>query len=63
MNATYFRAPTLYGDHLVQAPGWNYWVVHPEGRCDHHHAERREEFLMFSKGADDGTPPTDEGGR
>ncbi len=30
-NATYFRAPTLYRDHLAHRPGWNYWIVHPQG--------------------------------
>jgi 2-polyprenyl-6-methoxyphenol hydroxylase-like FAD-dependent oxidoreductase len=58
-NATYFRAPTLYRDHLAHRPGWNYWVVHPKGHCTIISLNTDEEFLIFSKGADDGTPPTE----
>jgi len=59
-NATYFRAPTLYRDHLAHRPGWNYWVVHPKGRCTILSLNNDEEFLAFSKAPDDGTPPSDE---
>ena len=59
-NATYFRAPTLYRDHLAHRPGWNYWVVHPKGRCTIISLNNDEEFLAFSKAPDDGAPPTDE---
>ena len=59
-NATYFRAPTLYRDHLAHRPGWNYWVVHPKGRCTILSLNDDEEFLAFSKAPDDGTPPSDE---
>jgi 2-polyprenyl-6-methoxyphenol hydroxylase-like FAD-dependent oxidoreductase len=60
-NATYFRAPTLYRDHLAHRPGWNYWVVNPQGRCTIISLNDQEEFLAFSKASDDGRPPTDEG--
>jgi 2-polyprenyl-6-methoxyphenol hydroxylase-like FAD-dependent oxidoreductase len=59
-NATYFRAPTLYRDHLAHRPGWNYWIVHPKGRCTIISLNDDQEFLAFSKALDD-TPPTDEG--
>ena len=59
-NATYFRAPTLYRDHLAHRPGWNYWVVNPKGRCTIISLNDDDEFLAFSKAPDDGTPPTDE---
>ncbi len=59
-NATYFRAPTLYRDHLAHRPGWNYWIVHPQGRCTIISLNNDEEFLAFSKAPDDGSPPTDE---
>jgi 2-polyprenyl-6-methoxyphenol hydroxylase-like FAD-dependent oxidoreductase len=59
-NATYFRAPTLFRDHLAHRPGWNYWVVNPKGRCTIISLNDPEEFLAFSKAPDDGTPPTDE---
>ena len=58
-NATYFRAPTLYRDHLAHRPGWNYWIVHPKGRCTIISLNDQEEFLAFSKAPDDGTPPSD----
>jgi 2-polyprenyl-6-methoxyphenol hydroxylase-like FAD-dependent oxidoreductase len=58
-NATYFRAPTLYRDHLAHRPGWNYWMVNPKGRCTIISLNDVQEFLAFSKGADDGAPPTD----
>jgi 2-polyprenyl-6-methoxyphenol hydroxylase-like FAD-dependent oxidoreductase len=59
-NATYFRAPTLYRDHLAHRPGWNFWVVHPKGRCTIISLNDNDEFLAFSKAPDDGTPPSDE---
>ena len=59
-NAIYFRAPTLYRDHLARRPGWNYWVVHPKGRCTIISLNDDEEFLAFAKAPDDGAPPTDE---
>jgi FAD binding domain-containing protein/aromatic ring hydroxylase-like protein len=59
-NATYFRAPTLYRDHLAHRPGWNYWMVNPKGRCTLITLNDPDEFLAFSKGADDGSVPTDE---
>jgi len=59
-NATYFRAPTLFRDHLAQRPGWNYWVVNPKGRCTIISLNDPDEFLAFSKASDDGAPPTDE---
>jgi 2-polyprenyl-6-methoxyphenol hydroxylase-like FAD-dependent oxidoreductase len=58
-NATYFRAPTLYRDHLAHRPGWNYWVVNPKGRCTIISLNDPDEFLAFSKGSDDGVAPTD----
>ena len=61
MNATYFRAPTLYPDYLAERPGWNYWVVNPEGRCVIITLNDPDQFLMFSKGSDEGIAPTDEG--
>jgi 2-polyprenyl-6-methoxyphenol hydroxylase-like FAD-dependent oxidoreductase len=61
MNATYFRAPTLYRDHLAQRPGWNYWIVNPHMRFVLITLNDTEEFLVFSKGSDEAVPPTDEG--
>ena len=61
MNATYFRAPTLYRDHLAQRPGWNYWIVNPQMRFVLITLNDAEEFLVLSKGSDDAVPPTDEG--
>jgi len=60
MNATYLRAPTLYREHLVRDPGWQYWVVNPQVRATIISLNRDDEFLVFSKGSDDGVPPTDE---
>jgi 2-polyprenyl-6-methoxyphenol hydroxylase-like FAD-dependent oxidoreductase len=59
-NATYFRAPTLYRDHLAHRPGWNYWIVNPKGRCTIISLNRDDEFLSFSKAPDDGAEPTDQ---
>jgi 2-polyprenyl-6-methoxyphenol hydroxylase-like FAD-dependent oxidoreductase len=59
-NATYFRAPTLYRDHLAHRPGWNYWIVNPKGRCTILCLNNDEEFLAFSKAPDDGAEPTDQ---
>ncbi len=59
-NAIYFRAPTLFRDHLAHRLGWNYWVVHPKGRCTIISLNNDEEFLAFAKAPDDGTQPTDE---
>ena len=61
MNATYFRAPTLYRDHLAKRPGWNYWIVNPEMRFVLITLNDPDEFLVFSKGSDEGIPPTDAG--
>jgi 2-polyprenyl-6-methoxyphenol hydroxylase-like FAD-dependent oxidoreductase len=59
-NATYFRAPTLYRDHLAHRVGWNYWIVNPKGRCTIISLNNDEEFLAFSKAPDDGAEPTDQ---
>jgi 2-polyprenyl-6-methoxyphenol hydroxylase-like FAD-dependent oxidoreductase len=59
-DAIYFRAPTLYRDHLAHRAGWNYWIVHPKGRCTIISLNNDEEFLAFAKAPDDGTTPTDE---
>ena len=59
-DAIYFRAPTLYRDHLAHRAGWNYWIVHPKGRCTIISLNNDEEFLAFTKAPDDGTTPTDE---
>jgi 2-polyprenyl-6-methoxyphenol hydroxylase-like FAD-dependent oxidoreductase len=59
-NATYFRAPTLYRDHLAHRAGWNYWIVNPKGRCTIISLNNDEEFLAFSKAPDDGAEPTDQ---
>jgi 2-polyprenyl-6-methoxyphenol hydroxylase-like FAD-dependent oxidoreductase len=59
MNATYFRAPTLYRDHLARRPGWNYWIVNPEMRFVLITLNDPDEFLVFSKGSDEGIAPTD----
>ena len=50
-NATYFRAPTLYRDHLAHRPGWNYWMVNPEGPLHHHLAQRRRGVPGVLQGA------------
>jgi 2-polyprenyl-6-methoxyphenol hydroxylase-like FAD-dependent oxidoreductase len=60
MNATYLRAPTLYRDHLAQRPGWNYWIVNPEMRYVLITLNDPDDFLVFSKGSDEGVAPTDE---
>ena len=60
MNATYLKAPTLFRDHLAHRPGWQYWTVNPEVRATIITLKSDDEFLVFSKGADDGTPPTDQ---
>jgi 2-polyprenyl-6-methoxyphenol hydroxylase-like FAD-dependent oxidoreductase len=60
MNATYLRAPTLYRDHLARRPGWIYWVINPEIRSPIISLNRDDEFLVFSKGSDEGLAPTDE---
>jgi 2-polyprenyl-6-methoxyphenol hydroxylase-like FAD-dependent oxidoreductase len=59
-NATYFRAPTLFRDHLARRVGWNYWIVDPKGRCTIISLNNDEEFLSFTKVPDDGAPPTDD---
>ena len=59
MNATYLKAPTLFRDHLAHRPGWQYWTVNPEVRATIITLKSDDEFLVFSKGADDGAPPTD----
>jgi 2-polyprenyl-6-methoxyphenol hydroxylase-like FAD-dependent oxidoreductase len=59
-NATYFRAPTLFRDHLARRVGWNYWIVDPKGRCTIISLNNDEEFLAFTKVPDDGAPPTDD---
>ena len=59
MNATYLKAPTLFRDHLAHRAGWQYWTVNPEVRATIITLKSDDEFLVFSKGADDGTPPTD----
>src|SRR5919205_1091656 len=62
MNATYFRAPTLYRDHLAHRPGWNYWIVNPELRYVLITLNDPDDFLVFSKGSDEGIAPTDDFG-
>jgi 2-polyprenyl-6-methoxyphenol hydroxylase-like FAD-dependent oxidoreductase len=59
MNATYFHAPTLYRDHLEKRPGWNYWIVNPELRFVLITLNDPDDFLVFSKGSDEGLMPTD----
>jgi 2-polyprenyl-6-methoxyphenol hydroxylase-like FAD-dependent oxidoreductase len=59
MNATYLRAPTLYRDHLAHRPGWNYWIVNPEMRYVLITLNDPDDFLVFSKGSDEGIAPTD----
>ena len=60
MNATYFRAPTLFRDHLAHRPGWQYWMVNPEVPLHHHLAQRATRNSWCSpRRADDGAPPTD----
>jgi 2-polyprenyl-6-methoxyphenol hydroxylase-like FAD-dependent oxidoreductase len=59
MNATYLRAPTLYRDHLAHRPGWNYWIVNPEMRCVLITLNDPDDFLVFSKGSDEGIAPND----
>ena len=59
MVATHMRAPTLYRDHLVRRHGWQYWVVNPQVRATIIALSRDDEFLIFSKAADDATPPND----
>jgi hypothetical protein len=59
-NATYFRAPTLFRDHLAHRVGWNYWIVDPKGRCTIISLNNDEEFLAFTKVPDDAGPPTDD---
>jgi 2-polyprenyl-6-methoxyphenol hydroxylase-like FAD-dependent oxidoreductase len=59
MNATFFRAPTLYRDHLEKRPGWNYWIVNPELRFVLITLNDPDDFLVFSKGSDEGLMPTD----
>jgi 2-polyprenyl-6-methoxyphenol hydroxylase-like FAD-dependent oxidoreductase len=59
MNATYLKAPTLFRDHLAHRPSWQYWAVNPEVRATIITLKSDDEFLVFSKGADDGAPPTD----
>jgi 2-polyprenyl-6-methoxyphenol hydroxylase-like FAD-dependent oxidoreductase len=61
MNATYFSAPTLYPDFLARRPGWNYWIVNPDMRAVIITLNDPDQFLMFTKGSDEGIPPTDEG--
>jgi 2-polyprenyl-6-methoxyphenol hydroxylase-like FAD-dependent oxidoreductase len=60
MNATYLRAPTLHRDHLAARACWQYWVINPEVRATIISLNAEDEFLVFSKGADDGSVPTDE---
>ena len=60
MNATYFRAPTLHREHLAHRPGWNYWIVNPQIRFVLITLNEAEDFLVLSKGSDEGAPPTDE---
>ena len=60
MNATYLRAPTLYRDHLAHRPGWNYWIVNPELRYVLITLNDPDDFLVFSKGSDEGLVPSDE---
>ena len=59
-NATYFRAPTLYRDHLAHRVGWNYWMVNPKGRCTLISLNDPQEFLAFSKAPDDIENPSDD---
>jgi 2-polyprenyl-6-methoxyphenol hydroxylase-like FAD-dependent oxidoreductase len=59
-NATYFRAPTLFRDHLARRVGWNYWIVDPKGRCTIISLNNDEEFLSFTKVPDDAGLPTDD---
>jgi 2-polyprenyl-6-methoxyphenol hydroxylase-like FAD-dependent oxidoreductase len=60
MNATYFRAPTLYRDYLAKRPGWNYWIINPQMRAVIITLNDPDDFLMFTKGSDEGIAPTDE---
>jgi len=60
MNATYFRAPTLHREHLAHRPGWNYWIVNPQIRFVLITLNEADDFLVLSKGSDEGAPPTDE---
>jgi len=59
MVATHMRAPTLYRDHLARHHGWQYWVVNPEVRATIITLSGDEEFLIFSKAADEDAQPSD----
>jgi 2-polyprenyl-6-methoxyphenol hydroxylase-like FAD-dependent oxidoreductase len=59
MNATYLRAPTFYRDILAHQHGWQYWTINPEARATIISLNRDDEFLVFSKGDDNGRVPTD----
>jgi 2-polyprenyl-6-methoxyphenol hydroxylase-like FAD-dependent oxidoreductase len=60
MVATHMRAPTLYRDHLKHRHGWQYWVVNPEIRATIISLAGDEEFLVFSKAAEDSDVPPDD---
>ena len=59
MISTYFRAPTLYRDHLGKRRAWQYWVVNPELRTAIVALDGKDEFILWSRLADPEQPIDD----
>lgn len=59
MMSSYFRAPTLYRDHLGRRRAWVYWVINPELRTTVFSLNGDDEFMIFTKPKNADAPPED----
>jgi 2-polyprenyl-6-methoxyphenol hydroxylase-like FAD-dependent oxidoreductase len=53
MVSVYLRAPTLYPAFLKDRRAWQYWLVNPELRTALVALDGRDEFLLWSRAADE----------
>jgi 2-polyprenyl-6-methoxyphenol hydroxylase-like FAD-dependent oxidoreductase len=59
MMSSYFRAPTLYRDHLGRRRAWVYWVINPEVRTTIFSLNGDDEFMIFTKPKNADAQPED----
>ena len=59
MVSTYLRAPTLHSGPLAKRPGWQYWVVNPKVRTAYVALNGKDEFIFWTKLANETDRPDD----
>jgi len=60
MVSTYIRAPSLYPDFFGARRAWQYWVVNPQARNALVALNGKDEFIYWTKLANDADEPDDE---